>query len=145
MPRSAGLHTACRRCGPPPRSTQRPETPCRLGVSAQLVLARLARLDAPVAFCGANSQTVDIRCVMRDAHGMRTTLNLDEDVLWAAKELAALRGVPMGQVVSELARKGLTPAANRTATRNGVPLLPPRDDARPVSLAAVNALRDDEP
>ena len=82
---------------------------------------------------------------MRDAPAMRTTLNLDEDVLLAARELAALRGGTMGQIVSELARKGLKPAAKPTATRNGVPLLPPRDDARPVSLAAVNALRDDEP
>ncbi len=76
---------------------------------------------------------------------MRTTVNLDDDVLRAARELAALRRVSMGQVLSELARKGLKPRANRIATRNGVPLLPPRDHARPVSLAAVNALRDDEP
>lgn len=82
---------------------------------------------------------------MRDASGMRTTLNLAEDVLWATKELAAQRGVPMGQVVSELVRKGLAPKEDRTVTRNGIHLLPPRDDARPVSLAVVNALRDDEP
>ena len=76
---------------------------------------------------------------------MRTTLNLAEDVLWAAKELAAQRGVPMGQVVSELARKGLAPKNDGTVMRNGVPLLPPRAGARPVSLAIVNALRDEEP
>lgn len=75
---------------------------------------------------------------------MRTTLNLDDDVLWAAKELAALRGEPVGRIVSELARKALAPEADRLAERNGVPLLPPRADARPVSLAVVNALRDDE-
>lgn len=81
---------------------------------------------------------------MRDATAMRTTLNLDEDVLWAAKELAAQRSVPVGQVVSDLARKALAPPDDRLKKRNGVPLLPPRDGARPVSLAAVNALRDDE-
>ncbi len=81
---------------------------------------------------------------MSDAPFVRTTLNLDEDVLWAARELAAQRRVPVGRVVSELVRKALAPAAGRVRTRNGVPLLPPRDGARPVSLAMVNALRDDE-
>ena len=75
---------------------------------------------------------------------MRTTLNLDDDVLWAAKELAALRGVPVGRIVSDLARTALAPQAGRLDERNGVPLLPPRAGARPVSLAVVNALRDDE-
>ena len=75
---------------------------------------------------------------------MRTTLNLDEDVLWAAKELAVQRGVPVGRVVSDLARKALARQVDQMEERNGVPLLPPRSDARPVSLAVVNALRDDE-
>lgn len=81
---------------------------------------------------------------MRDDPGMRTTLNLDEDVLWAAKEIAAQRGVPVGRVVSDLARKALARQVDHMEERNGVPLLPSRSDARPVSLAAVNALRDDE-
>lgn len=76
---------------------------------------------------------------------MRTTLNIDDDVLWAAKELAALRGKPVGRIVSELARKALAPQVDRPAERNGVPLLPPRAGARPVSPAVVNSLRDDEP
>ena len=76
---------------------------------------------------------------------MRTTLNIDQDVLWAVKELATQRGVTVGSVVSELARRALRPAAGRLEERNGVPLLAPRAGARPVSLAAVNSLRDDEP
>jgi len=75
---------------------------------------------------------------------MRTTLNLDDDVLWAAKELAALRGVPMGRIVSDLLRVALAAPGEQPARRNGVPLLPRRAGARPVSLAVVNALRDDE-
>ena len=88
--------------------------------------------------------SIDIRCVMRDALVMRTTLNLDDDVLWAARELAALKGVPVGRIVSDLARKALAPQGDRLNERNGVPLLPPRTGARPVSPAVVNALRDDE-
>lgn len=40
---------------------------------------------------------------------MRTTLELDDDVVTAAKELAALERRSLGSVVSELARRGLTP------------------------------------
>lgn len=39
---------------------------------------------------------------------MRTTLDIDEDVLQAAKELARADGKTAGQVISELARKALT-------------------------------------
>ncbi len=75
---------------------------------------------------------------------MRTTLNIDDNVLRAAKELAAQRGITTGEMLSELARKALKPAESPAELRSGVPLLPPRDDARPVTLAAVNALGDEE-
>jgi hypothetical protein len=39
---------------------------------------------------------------------MRTTLDIDDDVLQAAKELARAQNKTAGQVLSELARKGLT-------------------------------------
>lgn len=39
---------------------------------------------------------------------MRTTLDIDEDVLAAAKELARAEGRTMGEIISDLARKGLT-------------------------------------
>jgi hypothetical protein len=38
---------------------------------------------------------------------MRTTLDIAEDVLLAAKELARRDGKTAGQVISELARRGL--------------------------------------
>lgn len=41
---------------------------------------------------------------------MRTTLDLDEDVLAGARELAATQRRSLGTVISELARRGLTPA-----------------------------------
>ncbi len=74
---------------------------------------------------------------------MRTTLDLDEDVLQAAKEIAAARGMTAGKVLSELARKGLTPArAGRV--RNGVPLLPRRPAGAPrPTMKQVNDLRDE--
>lgn len=73
---------------------------------------------------------------------MRTTLDLDEDVLQAAKEIASARGTTAGKVVSELARKALTPG-HSARVRNGVPLLPrrPAGTRRP-TMQQVNDLRD---
>jgi hypothetical protein len=42
---------------------------------------------------------------------MRTTLDIDDDILQAAKELARAEKKTAGQVLSELARKGLTQPA----------------------------------
>ena len=39
---------------------------------------------------------------------MRATLDIDEDILAAAKDLARAEGKTMGQVVSDLARRALT-------------------------------------
>jgi hypothetical protein len=76
---------------------------------------------------------------------VRTTLDIDEDVLNAAKELATLRKTTAGKILSELARRALRPKVGAVATRNGVPLLPPREDARPVSPKDVERLLDEEP
>jgi hypothetical protein len=80
---------------------------------------------------------------MRDDLRMRTTLDLDPDVLQAAKELAEARGSTAGKVLSELARKALeSPRVSKV--RNGVPLLPrrPRGTPRP-TMKLVNDLRDE--
>ena len=73
---------------------------------------------------------------------MRTTLTLDDDVLAAARALAAQRGVTIGTVVSDLARRSLTPA-QPAATRNGIRLFPVRPDAGPVTPEVVKTLAED--
>jgi hypothetical protein len=76
---------------------------------------------------------------------MRTTLDIDEDVLQAAKELAGTRGVTAGRVLSDLARKALTPTTPIPKVRNGVPLLPRRPPGSPIlTMKLINELRDDE-
>lgn len=45
---------------------------------------------------------------------MRTTLELDDDLVAAARELAAADHRSLGAVISELARRGLTPAQVET-------------------------------
>ena len=74
---------------------------------------------------------------------MRTTLDVDDDVLQAAKEIAANRGTTAGRVLSDLARKALTPG-KRPQERNGVPLMPrrPRGSKRP-TMETVSRLRDE--
>lgn len=74
---------------------------------------------------------------------MRTTLDLDEDVLGIAKQLAAQKGQSAGKVISELVRQALEPRKTRR-TRNGVPLLDPLPGAARAHLALVNRLRDAE-
>lgn len=51
---------------------------------------------------------------------MKTTLDIADDVLAAAKERAKRENKTVGQVISELARAALTasPAAARTRTKN---------------------------
>jgi hypothetical protein len=79
---------------------------------------------------------------MRDDPRMRTTLDLDDDVLQAAREIAAMRGKTAGQVLSELARKALEPKqAGRV--RNGVPVLPRRPGTRILTMKRVEELLDE--
>jgi len=74
---------------------------------------------------------------------VRTTLDLDEDVLAAVKELAATRKSTAGKVLSELARAALTPTGS-VRFRNGVPVLPRRPEGAPrPTMALVNNLRDE--
>lgn len=76
---------------------------------------------------------------------MRTTLDIDDDVLFAAKDLARRDKMTAGRVISELARKGLTSAA---AVTTGEPkavygFRPFPKDGRIVSNELINKLRED--
>jgi hypothetical protein len=80
---------------------------------------------------------------MRDDAPVRTTLDVDDDVLRAAKEIAASRGTTAGRVLSDLARKALEPKQARRV-RNGVPLMPRRRKGSPrPTMELVNRLRDE--
>jgi hypothetical protein len=70
---------------------------------------------------------------------MTTTLAIDDDVLAAARALAAQRKRSVGQIISELARNSLRQSRGE---RNGVPLLPSKAKKAPVTLEIVNALRE---
>jgi hypothetical protein len=75
---------------------------------------------------------------------MRTTLDIDQDILLAAKELAGRSGKTAGQVISELARRGLhAPAAveRGAQVKNGFEILPAA--GRVVTPELVERLLDD--
>ncbi|MCB1487593.1 MAG: CopG family transcriptional regulator [Bauldia sp.] len=62
---------------------------------------------------------------------MRTTLDIDDDVLQMAKELARAEKKTAGAVISDLARKALTRApepidVSRLEVVDGIPVLPSR-------------------
>lgn len=71
---------------------------------------------------------------------MRTTLAIDDDVLAAARGIAADQRRTVGEVISELARKSLGPGEATGQTRNGVLLLPDRPDGRRVTPELINRL-----
>jgi hypothetical protein len=77
---------------------------------------------------------------------MRTTLDIEDDVLQAAKELARRDGSTAGQIISTLARRGLagSPMDSKPASRlrGGVPLLPSRGEV--VTLDHVQKVADQE-
>ena len=74
---------------------------------------------------------------------MRTTLDLDEDIILVAKQIARQRGTTAGRVVSELVREALQPKPG-AKMRNGVPLFTPKEGAKKPHLELVNQLRDEE-
>jgi hypothetical protein len=75
---------------------------------------------------------------------MRITLDLDEDVLLAAKERAARERKPLGAVISALARATLRGAPRRGTerTKGRFAVLPARDEV--VMLEHVRSLQDRE-
>jgi hypothetical protein len=76
---------------------------------------------------------------------MRTTVAIDDDVLAAARELAATERKSAGEVISALARTALRPASRRHRTRNGVPLLAVRPGAKLVTSLLVRQLQEEVP
>jgi hypothetical protein len=81
---------------------------------------------------------------------MRTTLDIDDDVLQAAKELARRERKTAGRVLSELARRGLTEAKGSSSTESAAreAFLGFRPFARRgmiVTNEMIDRLREEEP
>jgi hypothetical protein len=73
---------------------------------------------------------------------MRTTLNLDEDVVRTAKSLARLRAKSLGKVISELARRGIQ-AGSATTRRGDLPVFTVDPLEPPLTLEDVKRVEDE--
>lgn len=76
---------------------------------------------------------------------MRTTLDIDEEILEIAKGLAAHRKQSLGRVVSDLLRRNLAAPGGGPTVRNGLRVIQREAGAAPVTLDVVNRLRDEAP
>jgi|HubBroStandDraft_1064217.scaffolds.fasta_scaffold416067_2 hypothetical protein len=74
---------------------------------------------------------------------MRTTLNIDDDVLYTARKMATSEGKSLGKVISALARKSLHSAKRNSAVRNGILLLSARPGASPITPELVRQLQNE--
>lgn len=68
---------------------------------------------------------------------MRTTLDVDDDVLATAKGIARDRGVSLGRVVSDLARRGLAPTVPPLSDGVVFPCFQVSADAPPITSETV--------
>jgi len=76
---------------------------------------------------------------------MRTTLDIDEDVLQGAKETAAKEGTTAGRIISDWARRGFFNGRVQSKKKrilNGVPLLPSR--GKIVTMKLIQEIMDEE-
>ena len=64
---------------------------------------------------------------------MRTTINLPDDVLLAARSLARTRSITLGDAIAHLVRAGLRPAA-RINTKAVFPSFEVSEHAKPITL-----------
>lgn len=73
---------------------------------------------------------------------MRTTLNIDEDVVAAARQLAQGERRSLGSVISELARRGLTPA--RVEADDELPVIRVPAGTPPITPGMVRRALDED-
>ena len=79
---------------------------------------------------------------MRSIRCVRTTPDIDEDILLAVKERARREKTSAGAVLSEVARQGLTAPAVVESGRFGFPTLPPRGET--VTNGLIDRLREED-
>ena len=74
---------------------------------------------------------------------MRTTLKIADDVMEAARTIALAEGRSIGDVVSQLARKGLRPTYERLDD-GGFPTFQVADDARALTPDMVARAQEED-
>ncbi len=76
---------------------------------------------------------------------MRTTIDIEDDVLTAAKERARLQGVTLGTVLTQLIRRGLEPTQSTSVEMvDGIPTLIHVKRPAPVTAELVKQLLEED-
>ena len=76
---------------------------------------------------------------------MRTTLEIDDDVMQVAREMARLKNQGIGRTISDLARRGLMPDASPARELQfGIPVWKHGPGAVEVTSELVRNLADEE-
>jgi hypothetical protein len=76
---------------------------------------------------------------------MRTTLNIDDSILAAAKEVAGVTRSSAGAIISEWARNGLSRVSTRTvSSKSGFPAFAVASSTKPLTSVTVKAILADE-
>lgn len=75
---------------------------------------------------------------------MRTTVEIEDDVLSAARSLAQAERRSLGAVLSRLARAGLRSTVDTAAGSGGFPVFDVAPGGRPITSETVRAAQDGE-
>jgi hypothetical protein len=75
---------------------------------------------------------------------MRTTLDIDDEILLTVKEIAHQRKMTAGNVVSGLLRESLQPKTFEIEYVDGLPTLPRRPNGPVVTMELVNRLLNED-
>lgn len=73
---------------------------------------------------------------------MRTTVNIDDDLMRVVRSLAESNRLPLGEVLSDLLRKGLQARA-AVGDRSGFPVFDVEEGARSITLEDVQRADDE--
>lgn len=74
---------------------------------------------------------------------MRTTINLDDDVLEVARAVARTERRPLGVVISDLMRRGLVPSMPRLEEEDGFPVFRVPPGSAPITDEMVQSALED--
>jgi hypothetical protein len=112
-----------------------------LSRAARLVCIRRA-ISALVRVSAASPYRITHQ--VRYAWIMRTTLDIDDEILLTVKQIAQQQKTTAGSVVSRLLRESLEPKSFAIEYRDGVPVLPRRPNAPVVTTELVNRLLNED-
>lgn len=73
---------------------------------------------------------------------MRTTVNIEDDIFHAVKNMAKAQSQPLGRVMSQLIRQGIRKTST-VAKKNGFPVFSVSERSKPLTLDDVKKDEDE--